>query len=214
MTALRVIIGDDHALMLDAVRMALENADGIDLVGEAEDGPGVLLLARSTPADVVLLDIRMPGMDGFQCLDRLRAAHPDLKVIMFSAIDDSVAVAGAMSRGASGYVMKSVDPADLGSVIRQMCDGTVFRTAAGEGAPTAGEAAAAFGLTAKEGDVLDALARGLSNRSIAKELWLSEQTIKFHLTNIYGKFGVSTRTEATRFAYENDLIRSPLFQYA
>jgi DNA-binding NarL/FixJ family response regulator len=209
MRALRVIIGDDHALMRCAIRMALENTDGIDVVGEAEDGRRVLGLARSTPADVVLLDIRMPGMDGFQCLDRLRAGHPDLKVVMFSALDDAVAVAGAMGRGASGYVMKSVDPADLGSVIRQMCDGNV-RAVAGEGASSAAEAAAAFGLTAKETEVLVALARGLSNRSIAKEFWLAEQTVKFHLTNIYRKLGVSSRTEATRFAYEKDLVRSPL----
>ena len=214
MKALRAIIGDDHALMRDAVRIALENTDEADVVGEAEDGLGVLQLAKSTPADVVLLDIRMPGMDGFQCLDRLRAGHPDLKVIMFTAIDDAIAVADAMGRGASGYVMKSVDPADLGSVIRQMCDGNVFRMEAGEGASSAAEAAAAFDLTAKETEVLDALARGLSNRSIAKEMWLTEQTVKFHLTNIYRKLGVSSRTEATRFAYEKDLVRSPLFQDA
>ena len=214
MKALSVIIGDDHALMRGAVRMALENADGIEVAGEADDGRGVLALAKSTNADVVLLDIRMPGLDGFQCLDRLQADHPEMKVVMFSAIDDSVAVADAMSRGASGYVMKSVDPADLGSVIRQMVDGNVFRAVAGAGAADSAGTAAAFGLTAKETEVLDALARGLSNRAIAKELWLTEQTVKFHLTNIYRKLGVSSRTEATRFAYEKDLVRSPLVQDA
>jgi DNA-binding NarL/FixJ family response regulator len=211
MKSLKVIVGEDHALMRLAVRWALERADGLEIVGEADTGPGVLALARSTRADVVLLDIRMPGRDGFQCLDVLRQCHPDLKVVMFTALDDPTQVSEAMNRGASGYVMKSVDPSDLASILRQICDGNVFRTVRGA-APS--RAAAAGGLTGKESDVLGALARGLSNRAIAKELWLAEQTVKFHLTNIYRKLGVHSRTEATRYAYEKGLVRSPLFENA
>ena len=212
MKSLKVIVGDDHALMRIAVRSALERADGLEVVGEADTGHGVLALARSTKADVVLLDIRMPGTDGFQCLDVLRQRQPDLKVVMFTALDDPAQVSEAMDRGASGYVRKSVDPSDLASVLRQICDGNVFRTVMGE-APS-GPAAAASGLTPKESDVLGALARGLSNRAIAKEFWLAEQTVKFHLTNIYRKLGVHSRTEATRYAYEKGLVRSPVFENA
>jgi len=212
MKSLKVIVGEDHALMRLAVRWALERADGLEIVGEADTGPGVLALARSTRADVVLLDIRMPGRDGFQCLDVLRQCHPDLKVVMFTALDDPTQVSEAMNRGASGYVRKSVDPSDLASVLRQICDGNVFRTVTGNA--RSGTAAAAFGLTAKECDVLGALARGLSNRAIANEFWLAEQTVKFHLTNIYRKLGVQSRTEATRYAYEKGFVRSPVFENA
>jgi DNA-binding NarL/FixJ family response regulator len=213
MKTLRVIVGDDHALMRNAVRAAFQASVGIEIVGEAETGRAVIALARSTKADVVLLDIRMPGMDGFHCLDALRNTHPDLKVVIFTAVDDPMSVSEAMERGASGYVMKSVDPADLASVLRQICDGNLFRAVMDGGSDSSG-AAAALGLTVKEREVLDALARGLSNRAIAKELWLTEQTIKFHLTNIYRKLGVTSRTEATRFAYEKDLVRSPLYETA
>ncbi|MDQ3996428.1 MAG: response regulator transcription factor, partial [Gemmatimonadota bacterium] len=95
MTSLKVIVADDHALMRSAVRSALERADGLEIVGEAETGHGVLALARSTEADVVLLDIRMPGTDGFQCLDVLRQRHPDLKVVMFTALDDPATISKA-----------------------------------------------------------------------------------------------------------------------
>jgi DNA-binding NarL/FixJ family response regulator len=212
MTSLKVIVADDHALMRSAVRSALERADGLEIVGEAETGHGVLALARSTEADVVLLDIRMPGTDGFQCLDVLRQRHPDLKVVMFTALDDPATISKAMNGGASGYVMKSVDPSELASVLRQICAGNVFR-AVTDSAPSGG-AGAVFGLTGKECDVLGALARGLTNRAIAKEFWLAEQTVKFHLTNIYRKLGVHSRTEATRYAYEKGLVRSPVFENA
>ena len=211
MKALRLIVGDDHALMRNAVRSTFECVEGVEIVGESDTGRGVLALARSVPADLVLLDLRMPGMDGLHCLDALRAHHPELKVVIFTAVDDPMCISEAMERGASGYVMKSVDPSDLAAVLRQICDGNMFRAVTNGGSDSSG-AAAALGLTMKERKVLEALARGLSNRAIAQELWLTEQTIKFHLTNIYRKLGVTSRTEATRFAYEKDLVRSPLYE--
>ena len=114
----------------------------------------------------------------------------------------------ALSHGASAFILKHVDPRDLASALRQACDGSVFRTL-GEAPEEDGAAARHAGLTSSELRVLKAMAVGLSNKEIAKELWLSEQTVKFHLRNIYRKLDVANRTEASRFAYQYGLIGNP-----
>ena len=211
MSSLRVVIADDHALMRKAIRAVLERAEGIEVVGETGSGEQLLPLVRATQPAVVLLDIRMPGMDGLACLRALTRNHADVKVIVLTAVADSSAIDDAARLGASGYILKTVDPSDLPSVIRQICDGNVFRSVAGK-RPEGSAGAAAVALTPKETAVLAALTRGLSNRAIAKDLWLTEQTVKFHLTNIYRKLGVRSRTEAARYAYEHHLVESPLYE--
>jgi DNA-binding NarL/FixJ family response regulator len=210
MKSLKVLIADDHALMRKAIRAVLDKAEGIEIVGETGGGEQVLPLVRATQPTVVLLDIRMPGMDGIACLNALTRNYPDVKVIVLTAVDDASAIEEAARLGASGYILKTVDPSDLPSLVRQISDGNVFRSMAGKRSDGSALAAAA-GLTPKEAAVLDALTRGLANRAIAKELWLTEQTVKFHLTNIYRKLGVSSRTEATRYAYDHHLVESPLY---
>jgi two-component system response regulator DegU len=211
MALLKVVIADDHRLMLEAIKTALEQADDIEIVGETTSGSQVLPLVGQTDPDVVLLDYRMPEIDGLACLDRLQQRYPRVKVVMLSAVDDSQLIEAALSRGASAFIVKHINPRDLPSAIRQAFDGSVYRTF-GKATQEDGSAAKAAGLSTSEVRVLKAMALGLANKEIAKELWLSEQTVKFHLRNIYRKLDVANRTEASRFAYEHGLIGNPLFE--
>jgi DNA-binding NarL/FixJ family response regulator len=208
---MRVLIADDHQLMIEGVRRALEEAGDFDVVGECSSGSQVLPLVGRTNPDVVLLDLRMPGADGLSCLIRIRREHPAVKVVILSSSTDENVIANVLKRGASAYVVKSVNPVDLPSVLRQAVDGTVFSAI---GLPEADDSPArAAGLTERETEFLSALARGLSNEAIAKELWVAEQTVKFHLTKIYRKLGVANRTEAARLAYQNGLVESPIDEH-
>lgn len=207
---MRVVIADDHRLMLDGIRRALEADGGFEIVGETQNGTQVLPIVSRTTPDLVLLDVRMPHMDGLACLDEIHKRYPEMKVVMLSASTSQELVETALRRGASAYISKSVDPSDLPSTLRQAIEGNVFSasTVATGAEPTGAKAA---GLTERETSILKALARGLSNEEIAKELWVTQQTVKFHLTNIYRKLGVKNRTEATRLAYQQGLVESPLF---
>jgi len=206
---MRVLIADDHPLILAGIKRALEEADGFDVVAEASTGSQVLPLVSQTDPDLALLDLRMPEMDGLTCLDRIRKQHPKVKVVILSVSTDPEVVQTVLNHGAAAYVVKSVNPIDLSSALRQALEGTVF-SAIGLPEKTAQEdAVKAAGLTERETTILRALARGLSNEAIGKELWVAEQTVKSHLTNIYRKLDVKNRTEAARYAYEHGLIDSP-----
>lgn len=209
MPTLKVLLADDHQLMLDAIRLAVADADDIEVVGEAVSGSQVLPMTGRTNPDVVLLDVHMPAMDGLQCLDLLRKRHPDVTVVMLSGHDDSETVTAALERGATSFVSKHVDPRDLASAIRLAAQGALYRSVV----PTTGirETTSETPLTPSEQRVLEALARGLSNKEIAAELWLTQQTVKFHLTNIYRRLGVTNRTEAVRHAYQHRLVAHPFF---
>jgi DNA-binding NarL/FixJ family response regulator len=203
--AVRVLIADDHRLMVEGTKQALERAGGFEVVGEAVNGVQVLPLIRRLKPELVLLDLRMPQMDGLTCLAKVRKEFPDIKVAILSVSQEPELIQTALKRGASAYIVKSIDPEDLAAALRQAIDGNVFTTAGVTEDP--GERAARdAGLTERELVIVRAVARGLSNEAIAKELWVAEQTVKFHLTNIYRKLGVSNRTEAARYAFEQGLV--------
>jgi DNA-binding NarL/FixJ family response regulator len=205
----RVLIADDHPLILAGIKRALEEDDQFEVVAEARVGSQVLPLVSQTQPDLALLDLRMPEMDGLACLDRIRKEHPKVKVVILSVSTDPEVVQTVLNHGAAAYVVKSVNPIDLSSALRQALEGTVF-SAVGLPEKTAQQdAVKAAGLTDRETTILKALARGLSNEAIGKELWVAQQTVKFHLTNIYRKLEVSNRTEAARYAYEHGLIDRP-----
>jgi DNA-binding NarL/FixJ family response regulator len=208
---LKLLIADDHELMLEGIRLALAQAPEIEIVGATTSGSQVLPLVRQTSPDVVLLDLRMPGMDGLRCLEALRERHPDVKTVVLSGCEEPDVVEAAFRRGAAGYIVKRIDPSDLPSVVRQIVDGNVYYPLEARAPVTE---VVDLGLTQREDDILKALADGLSNKQIARQFWLSEQTIKFHLTNIYRKLGVSSRTEAVRHAYEHGVIENPLLRAA
>ena len=206
---MRVLIADDHPLILAGIKRALEEDDQFEVVAEARIGSQVLPLVSQTKPDLALLDLRMPEMDGLTCLDRIRKEHPKVKVVILSVSTDPEVVQTVLNHGAAAYVVKSVNPIDLSSALRQALEGTVF-SAVGLPEKTAQQdAVKAAGLTDRETTILKALARGLSNEAIGKELWVAQQTVKFHLTNIYRKLDVKNRTEAARYAYEHGLIDSP-----
>jgi DNA-binding NarL/FixJ family response regulator len=191
--------------MVEGTKQALERAGGFDVVGEAVNGGQVLPLIRRLQPDLVLLDLRMPQMDGLTCLTKIRKEFPDMKVAMLSVSQDPELIQTALKRGANAYIVKSIDPDHLAGVLRQALEGNVFTTAGITEDP--GERAAKdAGLTERELGIVRAVARGLSNEAISKELWVAEQTVKFHLTNIYRKLGVTNRTEAARYAFEQGLV--------
>jgi len=191
--------------MVEGTKQALERAGGFEVVGEAVNGIQVLPLIRRLKPELVLLDLRMPQMDGLTCLTKIRQEHPDVKVAILSVSQEPELIQTALKRGASAYIVKSIDPDDLAAALRQALDGTVFTTAGVTEDP--GERAARdAGLTDRELVIVRAVARGLSNEAISKELWVAEQTVKFHLTNIYRKLGVANRTEAARYAFEHGLV--------
>jgi len=207
----RVVIADDHRLIVEGIRRALADADDFEVVGEASSGSQVLPLVRRSSPDMVLLDLRMPGLDGLTALEQIKRDYPDVKVVILSATTDPAVIQTALSRGASAYVIKSVNPPDLPSTLRQAMEGNVFHAI---GLPQQGQTSVAgeLGLTVREIEILKALARGLSNQAIGKELFVAEQTVKFHLTNIYRKLNAANRTEAVRLAYQHGIIDNPIYE--
>ena len=207
MGKLRILVAEDHLLMREAIRLALADAEDIEIVGEAGLGSEVLPLVQRMQPDLVLLDIRMPAVDGLTCLALIRQRFPAVLVVILSAMDEPNVIHTALERGARAYILKHIDPRDLCSALRQAAQGTVYQTL-GSPPEKAESAARDAGLSDKELGVLRALVTGLSNKQIARELWLAEQTVKFHLANIYRKLGVANRTEATRYALHHCLVES------
>ena len=208
---IRVLIADDHRLIAEGIKRSLEEAGDFEVVAEASAGSQILPLVRRTKPDLVLLDLRMPGSDGLTTLQQIKRDHPEIKVVILSASTDQAVIQTALSRGASAYVIKSVNPVDLASTLRQAMEGSVFH-AVGLPPETQQSAATSFGLTSREVSILNALARGLSNQAIGKELFVAEQTVKFHLTNIYRKLEAANRTEAVRLAYQRGIIDNPIYE--
>ena len=209
MRRLKLLIADDHALMIEAVALAVKDEPDLEVVGSAESGSQVLPLVERTKPDVVLLDLRMPGMDGLTCIKLLRERHPKVRIAVLSGMDSDEAVHAALALGANAFISKNVEPPDLVEAIRQAADGEVPEPV-GRATKRINAAAESTGLTERELAVLRALGEGRSNKEIAKSLWLAEQTVKFHLTNIYRKLDVSSRTEAVHWAYAHGLIEAPL----
>jgi DNA-binding NarL/FixJ family response regulator len=204
MTPLRVLVADDHPLMLAAVRRALDATNDFEIVGEVSVGSHVMPAVNELRPDVVLLDVRMPELDGISCLQRLRRQDPELAVVILSSYGDEEQINAARNAGARGYVVKTVEPVDLPAVMRSALEGGAF-TVWGVAPPEHKVPAAERLLSERESAVLEAVSRGLSNREIGRQLWISEQTVKFHLRNVYRKLGVTSRTEAARYAYRTGL---------
>jgi DNA-binding NarL/FixJ family response regulator len=126
---IKVLLADDHRLILEGIRRALASVDDIEIVGEAESGKQVVPLVLRTKPDIVLLDLRMPDLDGLACLDAIRTRAPDVKVVVLSAFSDPEHIQNAFKRGATAYIVKSVNPLDLPSALRQAMEATVFQAA-------------------------------------------------------------------------------------
>jgi DNA-binding NarL/FixJ family response regulator len=209
MRPLKLLIADDHALMIEAVKLAVENEPDFEIVGEAESGSQVLPLVQQTSPDLVVLDLVLPGVDGLTCIGLLRERFADVKIAVLSALDDDETVESALRLGASAFISKNVEPQLLAQALRQAAEGEVGEPI-GRAGKRANPAVEEKGLTMRELAVLRALGEGHSNKQIARALWLAEQTVKFHLTNIYRKLDVDSRTEAVHWAYRHGLLETPI----
>jgi DNA-binding NarL/FixJ family response regulator len=217
MTApLRVVVADDQALVRTGFRMILTE-DGIEVVGEATNGAEAIEAVRRTRPDVVLMDIRMPEMDGLEATRRiLTGASSEPRVIMLTTFDLDHYVYAALSAGASGFLLKDVTPEHLVAAVRMVRSGDALLAPAitrrlverfaGRSAETATIHRDLSTLTPRELEVLRLLARGLSNAELAADLHLSEATVKTHVARILAKLGLRDRVQAVVVAYETGLV--------
>jgi DNA-binding NarL/FixJ family response regulator len=204
---IRVLVVDDHPVVRQGLRTFLDVQEDITVVGEASDGAGCVAATGELDPDVVLLDLRMPGSDGVDALRGLREQGSRARVLVITSFPEPAAVLPAVRAGAAGYVYKDVDPPALAAAIRAVHAGHVLLhpdvarlLAAGERQP------GGVRLTARERDVLAEIARGRSNREIARALGLAEKTVKTHVSAILVKLGVQDRTQAALHAVRTGLV--------
>jgi DNA-binding NarL/FixJ family response regulator len=209
----RVLIVDDHEVVRRGTRELLDLADGVDVVGEAQDGQEAIELARELRPDVVLMDVAMPNLGGVEATRAIKRELPTTAVLALSAYDDDPYVFALLEAGAAGYLLKDVRGHQLIAAVRAVREGEsvlsqsieqkVLRRAAGRGAPPGptGEH-----LTPREVEVLRLAARGLSNKEIANRLVISTRTVQVHLANVFQKLEVGSRTEAVLHAMRAGII--------
>ena len=213
---IRVVLVDDQAMVRTGLRMVLAAEPDIDVVGEAADGAAGVRVVTEQQPDVVLLDVRMPGMDGLEAARRILAAELPTRVVVLSTFDEDEYVAAALRAGVSGFLLKVAPPEDLVTAVRTVAAGQglldpavtlrVIRTYASAPAPDPARAAALGELTERETDVLALVAAGLSNAEIAARLYLGEATVKTHVSRVLLKLGLRDRVQAVAFAYESGLV--------
>jgi DNA-binding NarL/FixJ family response regulator len=214
---IKVLIADDQALVRSGFRMILESRDDLEVVGEAGDGEQAIRLAGQTRPDVILMDVRMPGLDGVSATARLTAAPDAPKVIILTTYDLEEPLYAALRAGASGFLLKDVRPADLVEAIRVVAGGdallapTATRRLLDRFLATDVTPAAPSGsldrLTDREREVLTLLARGASNAEIADRLTVAEATVKTHVSAVLRKLEVRDRVQAVVIAYDLGLVR-------
>jgi DNA-binding NarL/FixJ family response regulator len=220
---LRVLVADDQELVRAGFRMILEAQPDIEVVAEAVDGEAAVRLARRFRPDVVLMDVRMPGLDGLEATRRLlepgghEAVDPPPRVVILTTFDLDEYVYAALQSGASGFLLKDVSPEHLVGAVRTVAVGDALlapsitrRLVERFARPTGGvevAPAALATLTPRETEVFRLVARGMSNAEIAEHLIVSEATIKTHVTGVLAKLGLRNRVQAVVFAYESGLVR-------
>jgi len=219
--AVRVLIVDDQSLIRLGFRMVLEAADGIEVVGEAGDGAEAIEATARLRPDVVLMDVRMPGVDGIEATATIARDHPGARVLVLTTFDLDEYAFGALRAGAGGFLLKDAGRDELVAAVRAVAAGEatlaprivrrmIELVTAGQGAdaapPSATGSAGLDLLTSREQDVLQAMARGLTNTEIAEELFLGESTVKTHVGRVLAKLGARDRIHLVILAYEAGLV--------
>jgi DNA-binding NarL/FixJ family response regulator len=204
-----LLIVDDHPVVRRGLRVLLEVQDGIEVAGEAGDAATALALAAEHAPDVILLDLKLPGADGIAVLGELKARDSAARVLVLTSATEPAAASLAVRSGAAGVLYKDVDPDALVRAIRSVHDGHLLLAAEAAGtlmrlAGAGGPAAGLDALTSREREVLAELARGRSNREIARVLQVSEKTVKAHVSSVLAKLGVSDRTQAALLAVRHE----------
>ncbi len=213
---IRVLVADDQALVRSGFRMILDERPDLELVGEAENGAQALELAKELDPDVILMDVRMPELDGVEATKRLVAAGTRARILVLTTFDLDEYVYASIRAGASGFLLKDVQPDELADAIRVVAAGnSLFGPAATQrlldrfaerNEPT--QLRSLDALTDREHEILELLAHGLSNAEIAERLYLSETTVKTHVSAVLRKLGVRDRVQAVIAAYEAGIARA------
>ena len=207
---IRVLIADDHMVVREGLRALLDAEPDLDPVGAASDGAAAVCLAGELVPDVVLMDLRMPGMDGIEAIRRVKALHPEIQIVILTTYDDDQYIVRGLRAGARGYLLKDTDRNVLFQTIRaaarresllssELVDKLVSHLQGPEPAQTES-------LSPRESQVLVLLAQGAPNKEIARELGISERTVKAHVTGIFNKLGASSRAEAVAIAMRSGLL--------
>jgi DNA-binding NarL/FixJ family response regulator len=202
---IRVLLVDDHKLVRAGLSALLNTAADVEVVGEAADGAIALELADRTEVDVVLMDLSMPVMDGVTATRRMRAEHPDVRIVVLTSFVDQDKVRQAIAAGATGYVLKDCEPNELLAAVRSAAAGhaPLDPRIAGALLPTSGQGDAGPQLSDRELQVLRLTAKGMANKQIGRALGISERTVKVHLGNVFRRIGVADRTAAALWAREH-----------
>ena len=202
---IRVLVADDHAVVRQGLRMFLDLQEDIEVVGEAADGAAALAAAEELSPDVVLVDLVMPGVDGIEAIRGLRERVPAARAIVLSSFIDDEKLFPAVRAGAAGYLLKDVQPQELVEAIRTVhAGGALLHPRV---ASRLLEELTTDPLTPREREVLGLIGRGMANKVIARELSLSEKTVKAHVSSILAKLGVTDRTQAALYAVREGLVQ-------
>lgn len=214
---IKLLLADDHVMVRRGLQVFLSTQSDIQLIGEAATGQEALDQVGVLQPDVVLMDINMPGMSGIEATKQIKLLQPHVKVIILTSFSDQDHALPAIRAGAKGYLLKDIEPEELVRAIHNVHNGKVelhpdvagqlmnqYAEAGQETSPTADNALAE--LTAREHEVLRLIASGKSNRTIAEELFISEKTVKTHVSHVLSKLGLTDRTQAAIFAVKQGLI--------
>jgi two-component system, NarL family, response regulator YdfI len=220
-TEIRIVVVDDHLVVREGLRFMLEEADeGFVLVGDAGDGASALDVVGKVQPDVVLMDLRMPGMDGLEAIQRMRAAWPDIAVLILTTYNEDDLMIRGLQKGACGYLLKDTDRATLFRAIRAAARSEMMvqpevmarilshaaHGVSASSAPLANSTHRETDLTERELEVLEGLVRGERNKEIARRLGVTERTVRAHLSAIYMKLNVDSRAQAVAVAIEGGLL--------
>jgi DNA-binding NarL/FixJ family response regulator len=214
---IRVLLADDQALVRSGFRMILDSRDDVEVVGEARDGIEAVALAAELAPDVILMDVRMPKLDGVEATRRIVASGSETRILILTTFDLDEYVYEAIRAGASGFLLKDVQPVELVDAIRVVAAGNALLGTTvtkrllerfTDGAPQATPTPVLDGLTEREREILALMAAGLSNSEIADRLVVSETTVKTHVSSILRKLGVRDRVQAVIVAYDAGLVRA------
>lgn len=211
---IRVLIADDQRVVREGLRTLLGLLDGVEVVGVAADGAEAVELATAGGVDVVMMDLRMPRLDGVEATRRLHAEAPQIKVLVLTTYADDRSVIEALRAGARGYLTKDAGAEDISQALHQLVQGHaaidpavqhhLLEVVAGAPSDQAGSPPPG-GLTTREAEVLTLIARGLTNKQIAEQLFVNESTVKTHINHLFAKVGVQDRAQAVTYAYQHGL---------
>ncbi|MCL4393947.1 MAG: response regulator transcription factor [Chloroflexi bacterium] len=213
---IRVVIADDHLIVREGLRLILETAADIELIGEAADGAQAVEMAGELKPDVVLMDLQMPRLDGLAAIDRIRAQQPEIAIVILTTYNEDDRMVRGLRAGALGYLLKDTDRETLLNTIRAAARGeTLLKPEIVQRVLARARSAASApqrdlpGLTERERQVLALIVRGAQNKEIAARLNITERTVKAHLASIFNRLGVNSRTEAAAVAVRNGIVDDP-----